>query len=137
MAKTFISYRHSEGEWVWGRLKPVLEAARLEVLIDAERFTAGRGFIAQMDASQAAAERDVLVMTEAFLDSDCCRQQMDPAIVRPAFPTGNVFPIRRDNAKRSTRQAEGAAASLPGAPPPKRSIVFGFRFRTEQRGDAT
>jgi hypothetical protein len=100
MSKAFISYRHSDGEWVWERLKPMLEAAGIEVLIDAERFTAGRSVVGQMDALQDTAQQHVLVMTESYLDSDYCVHEMDRAIAAdPTFTTGNVIPIRRDGVK--------------------------------------
>jgi hypothetical protein len=38
----FISYSHQQGEWVWNALVPCLKAGGAEVLIDRERFEAGR-----------------------------------------------------------------------------------------------
>jgi len=32
MVKVFVSYSHRQGEWVWGRLVPVLKASGAEVL---------------------------------------------------------------------------------------------------------
>ena len=111
--KTFISYRHSDGEWVCSRLKPVLEAAGVEVLIDAERFEAGRAVVGQMDALQDTAQRHLLVITEAYLDSDYCRHEMDRAIATdPAFATGNVIPIRRDDVKWPRKLTGKATAPM-------------------------
>jgi len=42
MAKVFVSYCHAQGDWEWGRLVPVLKAAGAGVLIDVERFSAGK-----------------------------------------------------------------------------------------------
>ena len=42
MRTGFISYSHRQRDWVWGRLKPVLEAGGIEVLIDVERFQESR-----------------------------------------------------------------------------------------------
>ncbi len=45
--KVFISYSHQQEEWVLQRLKPCLDAGGAEVLIDAERFRAGRTLVAE------------------------------------------------------------------------------------------
>jgi hypothetical protein len=47
----FVSYSHRQGEWVWDRLLPVLEAGGATVHIDRERFTAGKAVLPQMDAA--------------------------------------------------------------------------------------
>ena len=66
--KVFISYRHTDGPWVWGRLKPILEAGGLEVLIDIERFCAGVELF-QQDELQDRADRQLLVVSEPYLKS--------------------------------------------------------------------
>lgn len=40
--KIFISYCHQQGDWVTNRLAPCLRAGGAEVLLDIERFRAGR-----------------------------------------------------------------------------------------------
>ena len=52
MAKVFVSYRHHNGPWVWDRLVPCLRCGGAEVLIDRERFKAGKAVLGQMDAVQ-------------------------------------------------------------------------------------
>ncbi len=92
--RVFVSYRHSDGDWVWSRLQPVLQAAGAEVLIDAERFEAGKGVVAQMDSLQDAADSHLLVLSEDYLDSEYCRHEMDRAIaVDPEFTSGKVIPV--------------------------------------------
>jgi hypothetical protein len=54
MAKVFVSYCHKQGQWVWDRLVPVLNAGAAEVLIDRERFEAGKAIEGQMDAGGPA-----------------------------------------------------------------------------------
>ena len=39
--KTFVSYSHAQGDWVWNDLVPVLKARGAEPLGELERFTAG------------------------------------------------------------------------------------------------
>lgn len=98
LRSVFISYRHSDGEWVLGRLKPLLEAAGVEVLIDVERFRAGRAIVGQMDATQDAADRCVAVLTREYLGSDYCEHEFNRAIARdPKFTEGSVIVIRRDD----------------------------------------
>jgi hypothetical protein len=68
-SKVFISYSHQQGTWVWDRLVPVLKAGGVEVLIDRERFTAGRALLGQMDATQASADVNVLVFSPDYVAS--------------------------------------------------------------------
>ena len=68
MSRVFISYRHSDGEWVWNCLTPCLEAGGAELLIDRERFQAGIAVVGQMDATQDYADVHVLVITKEYLD---------------------------------------------------------------------
>ncbi len=96
MTKVFISYSHHQGEWVWGRLVPVLKAGGAEVLIDRERFRAGRAVVGQMDATQDQAARHVLVLSEQYLASRYCRHEMNRAMKHdPAFRRGIVLPVLR------------------------------------------
>ncbi|MBI5385220.1 MAG: toll/interleukin-1 receptor domain-containing protein [Verrucomicrobia bacterium] len=98
MKKAFVSYRHTQGAWVWSRLKPCLEAGGVEVLIDGERFQAGKGVVGQMDAIQDQADVHVLVLTKDYLDSPYCRHEMDRALaLDPDFTRGLVVPVRLDN----------------------------------------
>ncbi len=69
MTKVFVSYCHAQGEWVWDRLVPVLKAGGAEVLIDRERFEAGKAIFGQMDAVQDQAERQLLVLSPEYLAS--------------------------------------------------------------------
>lgn len=57
MTKTFVSYCHRQGDWVWERLVPCLKAGGAEALIDRERFELGRAVIGQMDALQDQADK--------------------------------------------------------------------------------
>ncbi|NUM73280.1 toll/interleukin-1 receptor domain-containing protein [candidate division KSB1 bacterium] len=70
MSKTvFISYSHHQGEWVWQRLKPCLQAGGTEVRIDVERFRAGKEVTAQRDAQQDASDFSLLVLSPEYLAS--------------------------------------------------------------------
>jgi hypothetical protein len=95
-SKVFVSYSHRQGEWVWDRLVPVLRAGGAEVLIDRERFEAGRALLGQMDAVQDAAAVHLLVLSPDYLASAPCRHEMERAIARdPRFENGTVVPIQR------------------------------------------
>jgi hypothetical protein len=95
-SKVFISYSHRQGDWVWDRLVPVLRAGGAEVLIDRERFTAGRSLVGQMDAVQDSADVSVLVFSPDYTASAPCTHEMERAIARdPQFDNGAVVPIKR------------------------------------------
>jgi hypothetical protein len=97
--KVFVSYSHAQGDWVWDRLVPCLKAGGAEVLIDRERFTAGRAVVGQMDATQDLAERQLLLLTAEYLSSSACQHEMERALARdPTFANGVIIPVRRDDA---------------------------------------
>ncbi len=96
-AKTvFISYSHRQGDWVWSRLKPVLEAGGATVLIDRERFEAGKDLDRQEEEHQDKADLSILVLSPDYLKSRPCLKEMDRAILRdPRFARGEVVTILR------------------------------------------
>jgi hypothetical protein len=92
----FISYCHSQGDWVWDRLVPYLRAGGADVHIDRERFKAGKAIIGQMDAVQDGAAMTVLVLSVDYLNSSYCVHEMDRAVRRdPKFARGIVIPVKR------------------------------------------
>lgn len=94
--RVFVSYSHCQGAWVLDRLVPVLRAGGAEVLIDHERFTAGRELRGQMDATQNGADVNVLVLSPEYLASASCVYEMERSIARdPRFENGAVVPVRR------------------------------------------
>ncbi|RJQ69171.1 MAG: TIR domain-containing protein [Desulfobacteraceae bacterium] len=96
MAKSlFISYSHRQGEWVWERLVPVLQAAGCaDIFIDKTRFTAGFGVKAQMDGLQDKAEVSLLVLTADYLRSEYCCHEMERALhADPDFSRGAFLPV--------------------------------------------
>ncbi len=98
MTKVFISYSHTQGDWVWERLVPCLKAGGAQLLIDREQFKAGKRVLGQMDATQDQADRQLLVLSEAYLRSDYCRHEMERAIAAdPNFDRGVVIPVIRDD----------------------------------------
>ena len=94
--RVFVSYSHRQSQWVWERLVPILRAAGCaEVLIDRERFRAGRGVKGQMDATQDQADVSLLVLTPDYLASDYCRHEMARAIAAdPDFKRGKMLPVK-------------------------------------------
>ncbi len=94
--KIFISYSHYQGPWVRDRLVPCLKAGGAEVLIDHERFEAGKALVGQMDAAQDSADASVLVLSPEYLASDACRHEMKRAVARdPRLEAGAVIPVIR------------------------------------------
>lgn len=92
----FVSYNHRQADWVHDRLVPVLKAGGAEVLVDHERFTAGKAVVGQMDATQDAAEVHLLVLSPDYVASDYCVHEMERAVARdPNFEDGVVVPVRR------------------------------------------
>ncbi|MBV9658963.1 MAG: toll/interleukin-1 receptor domain-containing protein [Verrucomicrobia bacterium] len=91
----FVSYNSLHAEFVHRDLVPVLRAAGVdEVLIDKERFTAGRPLIGQMDAVQDRAKTSLLVLTPGYLASDYCLHEMRRAVAKdPTFAEGGVLPV--------------------------------------------
>ena len=95
--RIFISYCHKQGDWVLQRLVPVLRAAGAEILIDHERFKAGRAVVTQMDNEQDSADMSLLVLTPDYLASDYCCYEMQRAINRdPDFQQGLTLPVVRE-----------------------------------------
>ncbi len=75
---------------------PCLKAGGAEVLIDRERFEAGKSVVGQMDTTQDAADRHLLVLTEEYLGSAYCVHEMERAVARdPGFNDGCVVPVLR------------------------------------------
>ena len=97
--KVFVSYAHQQQDWVRGSLVPVLEASGAEVLVDYKHFRASRRVIGQMDDLQDQADRQLLVITAAYLASPHCCHEMERALaLDPNFDGDRVVPIRRDDA---------------------------------------
>lgn len=96
--RIFISYRHTEGEWVLNRLVPGLRAGGADVRVDVDRFKAGRAVVGQMDAEQDAAQLSVLVLCREYFQSDYCVHEFKRALQRdPRFQNGLVIPVLRDD----------------------------------------
>lgn len=95
--KVFVSYAHEQDAWVWGRLVPVLKAGGAEILIDRERFEAGRVVVGQMDATQDEAERQLICWSADHAASDACRHEWGRALAKdPGFQSGLILLARRD-----------------------------------------
>ncbi len=96
--KVFVSYSHTDQAWVLDRLGPVLRAGGLQVIIDVEAGKAGREVVGQMDAWQDRADRQILVLSKAYLASAYCRHELQRAVVcDPQFDQGIVVPVQRDD----------------------------------------
>jgi TIR domain len=92
--KVFVSYNHKQGDWVFDRLVPCLEAGGAEVLIDRKRFESGGHLLGQIDAAQAEADKQVLVLTPDYDASHYCQHELNNALARdPGFVQKIVQPV--------------------------------------------
>lgn len=92
--KIFISYCHHQGDWVWRRLLPCLNAGGADVRIDIKRFKAGVSVYTQMDAEQDECDASLLVLTPEYLTRTDCIHEMNRAIARdPNFTNGSTIPL--------------------------------------------
>jgi hypothetical protein len=99
MGSVFVSYSWKQGDWVWDRLVPVLKAGGIEVLIDRERFRAGKDILGQMDKTQDRAGQHVLCLSAEYLESTACRHEMRRAIASDRdFSKGKIIPLLLDTA---------------------------------------
>ena len=97
--KIFVSYSHTDGNWVWSDLKPCLDAGGATVLIDEDRFVPGPNVYHQMDDLQDQADLHLLVLSTEYFKSDPCRHEMERALAAdPEFRNGKVILVRRDDA---------------------------------------
>jgi hypothetical protein len=98
--QVFVSYSHTNTDWVRDRLVPVLKASGAEVFVDVERFEPGGGMHRQMDEWQDKADKHVLVLSDGYSKSPACQREMARAIATDlGFAQHKVLPIRRDDTK--------------------------------------
>jgi|GEM_PF-681021 hypothetical protein len=107
--KVFVSYSHKQEKqdgWVRDCLVPCLAAGGARVLLDLDEFKAGRPPRAQSDQAQAEADRQVLVLSPAYFDSEACRhefavavagtqERLDRGETSDEFRAGHIIPVRR------------------------------------------
>ena len=94
--KVFISYNHGRAQWVRQYLAPILTAAGFQVLADYLEFKAGKALIGQMDATQDAADRQILVIDQAYLKSKHCCHELARALAHSRYPSDRIIPIRAE-----------------------------------------
>lgn len=66
----FISYRHTDRDWVQGTLLPTLERAGLKVIIDYRDFEVGTHSLVNMERAVANSAHTMLVLTPDWVDGE-------------------------------------------------------------------
>ncbi len=115
MSRTvFISYRHSQAEWVRTRLAPVIRASGAPVILDVIDGQAGRSLDAQMTDWVDRAAHVVAVLSPDYFDSDACRLEWDRAMGRdPGFLNGGMLvPVLRETVDPMPAVLTGTGAPL-------------------------
>jgi formylglycine-generating enzyme required for sulfatase activity len=65
----FISYSHTDQEWVWNELWPRLEQVGTKVIIDCRDFEPGVPLVTEVERAVMTSRKMVLVLTPAYLNS--------------------------------------------------------------------
>jgi hypothetical protein len=101
----FISYSHSDKEWVQGWLLPELERARLRVCIDSRDFDLGAPSVINMERAVDRSRHTLLVLTPAWMASEWTmfesllvqtsdpagrRQRIIPLLLKPCEPPARI-----------------------------------------------
>jgi formylglycine-generating enzyme required for sulfatase activity len=66
----FISYSHTDQEWVWNELWPRLEQVGTKVIIDCRDFEPGAPLVTEVERAVMTSRKMVLVLTPAYLNSE-------------------------------------------------------------------
>jgi len=89
----FVSYSHSDMDWVESVLLPRLEQHGFSVAVDFRDFRAGAFSVEEMERAVLTCRRVLLVLTPRYVKSEWCRfenvlaQTLDPgAIARKLIP---------------------------------------------------
>ena len=111
----FISYSHTDSDWVFDWLVPRLKAAGLEVCTDQESFELGVPALINMENAVATSRHTLLVLTPAYLASEwtmyeqILTQTQDPIGLRQ-----RTIPVLRQPCEPPMRIAMLTYADLTG-----------------------
>jgi|WetSurMetagenome_2_1015567.scaffolds.fasta_scaffold70154_2 hypothetical protein len=111
----FISYSHTDSDWVWDWLVPRLKAAGLKVCTDRESFALGVPALINMENAVATSRHMLLVLTPAYLASEwtmyeqILTQTQDPIGLRQ-----RTIPVLRQPCEPPMRIAMLTYADLTG-----------------------
>ncbi|HEX2833422.1 MAG TPA: toll/interleukin-1 receptor domain-containing protein [Thermoanaerobaculia bacterium] len=96
MHDVFISYSHKDKEWVDGVLVRTLTAHGIDVLIDSDDFAGGATSIENMTSAVENAQRTVVVLTDAWVQSEWTRfEGLLSVQTDPTGSKGKLIPILR------------------------------------------
>jgi len=90
----FISYSHSDKEWVWGELLPRLEQAGQRVCIDDRDFEIGVPCMVNMERAVKNSCHTLIVMTPAWVESEWTDfESLMAGVIDPAGRRGRLLPL--------------------------------------------
>jgi hypothetical protein len=100
----FISYSHTDKDWVQGQLLPWLEKAGLKVIIDSRDFEVGVASIVNMERAVDNSRHTLVVLTPAWVNS--AWTEFESLLISTADPTGRsrrILPLMLQQCKPPAR----------------------------------
>src|SRR5215472_14614891 len=96
----FISYSHTDEDWVRGQLLPWLERAGVKVIIDYRDFDIGIASIKNMERAVDNSRHTLVVLTPAWVNSEWA--EFESLLISTADPTGRsrrILPLMLQQCK--------------------------------------
>lgn len=109
----FISYRHTDRDWVRGYLLPTLERAGLKVIIDYRDFEVGTPSLVNMERAVDHSAHTILVLTPAWVEGEWT--EFESLLAGTADPAGRrrkLIPLMLDRCELPPRIAMITYADL-------------------------
>jgi hypothetical protein len=93
----FISYSHSDLQWVSNVLLPKLESHSFRVLIDYRDFVAGSNIVEEMQRGVLESKRTIAVLTPNYVKSDWAKLETTMAqVLDPGTTLRKLIPLLQE-----------------------------------------